>query len=298
VRDVRSIAVRTTTYTMCWLVSILLGPALKAQEFPVVFDSPAKLRQLGIAMNFGKQVPPLKNKCYYYGDGGYLISTSDEFYSRFKKRGFSIEAMCLGLISNTHYDPETGRRLPTYILVDRAALKESMRRGGDADAGTVTDELPLDLPECFKNANPYGDCRFQYGRVTGKALTAAETDSYKRLGAAIDKIMKLKLGDAAKTQEFYGDGEGEEIIKGFRRTEGNSVSTEADGAVPEDLLRYSSATIWVRSTELGHGYGYGLDSDGGAGPDVNPAMLKAAAAGLLKPQIDPQRLRQILDSNK
>jgi hypothetical protein len=297
-RNIRSIAARAITYMMCWFVPMLLGPTLKAQEFPVVFDSPAKLRQLGIAMSFGKQVPPFKNKCYYYGDGGYLISTSDEFFSRFKRRGFSIEAMCLGLVSNTHYDPETGRRLPTYILVDRAALKESTRRGEVPDAGTVTDELPLDLPDCFKNAAPYSDCRFQYGRVTGKTLTAAETDSYKRLGVAIDKVMKLKLRDAAKTQEFYGDGEGEELIKGFRHTEGGSVWAEADGAVPEDLLRYSSATFWVRSTELGRGYGYGLDSDGGAGPDVNPAALKAAAAGLLKPQIDPQRLRQILDSNK
>jgi len=233
VRDIRRMAARAITCAMCWSVSALLGPTLKAQEFPVIFDSPSNLRQLGIAVSFGTQVPPLKNKCYYYGDGGYLISTSDEFYGRFKQRGFSIGAMCLGLVSETHYDPESGRRLPTYILVDRALIKEQMREFGKVvEPDAVSDELPLDLPDCFKNANPYSDCRFRFGRITGKTLTAAETDAYERLGAAIDKAMSLKIREIAGTEEFFGQGEGDELIKGFRRTNGYALSSDVEGAIP------------------------------------------------------------------
>lgn len=290
-RDTRLIAVRTIAGMLCWAASALFGPPLKAQEFPVILNSQSKLRQLGIAVGFGTNVPPLKNKCYYYGDGGYLISTSDKFYDRFKQRGFSIEAMCLGLISETHYDPESGRRLPTYILVDRARMKSG-------EPGAVSDELPLDLPDCFKNANPYSDCRFRFGRVTGKTLTAAETDAYKRLGAAIHGAMRLKLTEMAGTQEFFGGQSDEELIQGFRKANGYFLSSDVNGAIPEDLLHYSSASVWVRLTKLAWGYGYALDADGTAAPNANPAALRAANAGLLKPQIDPQRLRQILNSNR
>jgi hypothetical protein len=289
--DLRRLLAGVIACTICWFSAVVLAPPLAAQEYPVVYDSPSKLAQLGIAVSFGKQVPPLKNKCYYYGDGGYLISTSDEFYNRFKRRGFSIEAMCLGLVSTTHYDPETGRRLPTYILVDRALVKTS-------EPGAVTDELPLDLPDCFKNANPYTDCHFRYGRVTGKALTAAETETYQRLGAAIDKAMMPTINDVAGTQGFFGSKDGEELIKGFRVTGGYSLPAEVDAAIPEELRRYSSASIWVCLSALPRGCGYGLDADGAAGPEVNPVALRAATAGMRRPQVDPQRLRQILESNR
>jgi hypothetical protein len=285
-RNIGSIAVRATVCAICWSVSALLGPTVRGQEFPVILDSPSKLRQVGIAVSFATEVPPLKNKCYYYGDGGNLISTSDEFYSRFKQRGFSVEAMCLGLVSKTHFDPESGRRLPTYILVDRVG-----------EPGTISDELPLDLPDCFKNANPYTDCQFRFGRVTGKTLTVAETDAYKRLGAAIDEVMGVKIRDITGAEEFFDQGEDEELFKGFRRATGASLSSETDAAIPEDLQRYSSASIWIRSTNLPRGYGYALDADGPAGPDVNPAALKTAIEGSSKSQIDVQRLREILNSS-
>jgi hypothetical protein len=290
-RNIGRIVVRAIVCAICWSISAL---TVRAQEFPVIIDSPSKLRQLGIAVSFSTQEPPLKNKCYSYGEGGHIISTSDEFYDRFKQRGFSVEAMCLGLVSNTHYDPETGRRLPTYILVYREQFKENMRRYGKVvDLGVVSDELPFDLPDCFKNGNPYTDCRFRFGRVTGKTLTAAQTVAYKRLGAAIDKVMEVKIRDMPGAEEFYG--EGQELLKGFRRTTGYSLWSETNGAIPEDLQRYSSASIWVRSTSLPRGYGYGLDADGGAGPDVNLATLKTATEGLSKSQIDVQRLRAILN---
>jgi hypothetical protein len=278
---------------LCWSGSALLGSMAKAQQFPLIIDSPSKLRQVGLSFDVAE--PPLKNQCYSYGDGGLLLSTSDEFYERFKQRGFSVQAMCLGLVSNTHYDPETGRRLPTYIMVYRDQYTENMRQYGKVqDSGVVSDELPLDLPDCFKNANPYTDCQFRFGRITGKPLTAVQTDAYKRLGAAIDKLMQVKIKDVPATEEFYG--EGDDFRKGFRQYSG-SAAIDVNEAFPEDLRRYSSTSFWVRSTSLPRGYGYALDADGGAGPDINPAALKAATAGLSKPQIDVQRLRDIVNSS-
>jgi hypothetical protein len=288
-RNIGCIAVRAIVCAICWSVSALLGPMVKAQEFPLIIDS-SKLRQAGIAFGFGNVEKPLKNKCYHYGMGGHTISTSDEFYGRFKQRGFLVEAMCLGLVSNTHYDPETGRRLPTYMVVFREQFNENMRRYGKVvDLGVVSDELPLDLPDCFKNANPYTDCRFRFGRITGKTLMAAQTDAYKRLGAAIDNATEAKIRDIPPTEEFYG----QEGPEGFRRMTGYILPlSETNGAIPEDLKQYSSATFWIRSTSFLRGYGYALDAEGDAGPDINPAALKAAS----KSQIDVKRLREILYS--
>ena len=110
----------------CSLVVSTVGSTASAEEFPLVLDA-TSLRQAGVAVSFGSNVPPLDIKCYYYGDGGYLISTSDKFYEKFRRRGFSIEAMCLGLISETHFDPASGRRLPTYVLADRELFKDGAR---------------------------------------------------------------------------------------------------------------------------------------------------------------------------
>ena len=282
---------------LCGSVFALLGSAVRAQEFPLIIDTPSMLSQTGIAVSFATQVPPLKNKCYYYGDGGYLISTSDEFYDRFKRRGFSIEAMCLGLVSETHFDPASGRRLPTYILIDRALIKDNLRQFGKiVEPGAVSDELPLDLPDCFKNGTPYTDCQFSFGRISGKTLTAAQTDAYKRLGAAIDKAMAVKIRDIAPPEEFFGQDPDDALIKGFRHTSGYSLLSEIEGGIPDDLKEYSSASIWLRSNSLTRGYGYGLDADGAAGPSANPDVLKAVTQRLSKPQIDVQQLQQIVNS--
>jgi hypothetical protein len=296
VQDFRWLAARVIACAIGW--SALALPAT-GQDFPVVFDSPSKLRLLGIAVSFGKNVPPLTNKCYYYGDGGYLISTSDEFYDRFKRRGFSIGAMCFGLVSETRYDPESGRRLPTYVLTDPELIKENKRQfGAVVEPGAISSELPLDLPNCFKNANPYTDCEFRFGRMTGKPLTAAQTDAYKRLGAAIDKAMSVKIQGMPAEERLLGKGEGEELVKNFRKTSGYSMPSDIDGALPKELLRNASASIWVRSSKFARGYGYGLDADGAAGPSANPAALKAVLEQQSKPQIDVQRLRQMLNANR
>jgi len=266
----------------------VLAPAVKAQDYPILVNSPSQLRDGGLAVSWSSQVEPLANRCYYYGDGSYLISTSDEFYRRFKSRGFSLQAMCLGLISQTRYDPETGRRLPTYILVDAKLLK-----GGNVNGpGAVSDEMPLDLPDCFKNANPYSDCQFRFGRISGKPLTTDVTDVYRALGATIAEAMQQKIRSIGGKEVFLGGDAS--LIKGFRSPNGYSIISEASVKLSSDAEKVSAASVWVSLATLPYGYGYALDADGGAGPDVNPAALKAAKDGQSKPQIDPRKLRDLL----
>src|SRR5262249_50017949 len=173
--------VATTVMT----ISLLSIPTtLYGADYPVIFKSHDEVRRLGIGW---LEFP---NKCF--ARINHTMSISNEFFARYKSRGFSLESLCLGLLGETRYDPETGRRLPTYIYVDMqnlaSELREDPARKDPAfGAASTSNEMPLDLPDCFKNGTPYKDCVFRFGRKTGKALTAAETATYAELGAALDK---------------------------------------------------------------------------------------------------------------
>jgi hypothetical protein len=284
----RRLTNRTNKFGLAtWIVAVAL-PLATAQgaDYPIVFTSPDTLRDLGIAVSFGQRAEPLENKCYYYGDGGYLISISDEFLGRFTRKGFSVEAACLGLISNSRYDPETGHRLPTYIIADR----EMIEQGGE-EPGAATEELPLDLPACFKNANPYTDCVFRYGRISGKPLSDAETETYRDLGSAFDAAMR----DALQRGEVEGPSVESGSDDGEFRTSGGYFLPELFPNIDDKLLRYSSASVWVVNPNLKRGYGYALDADGGAGPSVSEAALSEAIDGLGKPQLSVDELQRALD---
>ncbi len=276
------------------------APPTRAADYPLVFTDSAALHQIGLDIGFGQDSKAFKNKCYAYGDGGYDMSMSDEFLARFTARGFTLQATCLGLVSETRYDPETGKRLPTYIVVDKQAIAENLAANPKAveentvDAGVTTGEMPLDLPDCFKNANPYSDCTFRYGRMSGKTLTAKQTKTYEQLGAAIDAVMAARIGKAGppRTEAIFGSDE--PYLAGFRKPDGGYLPGELQD-VDEFLLRYSSASLWVTLASFKRGYGYALDADGGAGPSVSAATLKAAVDGMKKPQIDAEALRQALD---
>jgi hypothetical protein len=54
----------------------------------------------------------------------------------------------------------------------------------------------------------------------------------------------------------------------------------------------------VRADVFKRGYGYGLDASGGAGPDINPAALASVMRSKGRPQIDVERLREILEATK
>jgi len=261
----------------------------RADDYPAIFTSAAKLRETGLSNPFGDENnTSLKNKCYYYGDGGYTLSLSDEFLARFLRQGFTLQSACLGLISTTHFDPETGRRLATYMVIDKKSVAQR-----SFDAGAATEELPFELPPCFKNANPYSDCTFRYGRITGKQLTDAQTNAYKQLGAAIDAVMAKAIQGIPDKEELLGSGDGEELLKGFRGKNGDSLPADID----EPLRQYSSFSIWVRSSKFPRGYGYALDADGTSGPSLSAQAMNAAINGLSKSQISTDAIKRALDAS-
>lgn len=122
-----------------WLPS---APAAAEPEikYPIVFNSMSELQRLGISLDWPPlddeqiraspvlKAPALPNGCYWYAGylTHYLYSVSDEFLAGYTAKGFSRESLCMGLVSDTRFDPETGERLPTYIFRDDAALQSHL----------------------------------------------------------------------------------------------------------------------------------------------------------------------------
>src|SRR5271166_5675991 len=146
-----------------WKTTLVLAAGLlwasgaaARSPYPIVFDSVQQLKRYGLALiGIGTEDKSLHfhTRCYYYGDGGWDLSISDELLSFYKSQGFSRRSACLALISGIRFNPETGQRLATYILVDRKLLKPKAN-----EPSALSDELPLSLPKCFAGGTPYSDC--------------------------------------------------------------------------------------------------------------------------------------------
>ncbi len=225
-------------------------------SYPIVFSNPADLEALGLSIALSEvdasekpRTPVFAKTCYWYGDGTmHFISISDEFLAQYTPRGFTHESLCLALLSQARFDPETGERLPSYIFRDDAALKsrldelESDRlikeevenlipehfktrgalkaavaalRRGDATAltplqlevllsegGIMSEELPLAVPDCFKNGTPHLDCDWRYGLLSGRKLSEAAPGRYR------DARRGDRPRDAGEAQEHDLQAEG------------------------------------------------------------------------------------------
>lgn len=290
-------------------VILLLSTPCAAQRYPL-FVHYELLYEVGISQNNfanDQQHKKLQNSkylpCYYYGDGGLELSISPAFLERFISRGFTRQSLCLGLVSETRYNPETGERLPTYIVVNSQANKDlkdhDLHMNND-----ITHELPLDLPDCFRNGNPYSDCQFKFGRLTGKKLTVEETDIYHRLGAAYDMLAATFLSKTkTKDGQDFFDVDNGKIIETYDGMGGSlarawdclfECETPEESGISELLLRYSSATFWARSSNFPRGYGYALDAEGGAGEDADPASVRAALQAVEKQNVSAEELGRVL----
>ena len=185
--------------------------------------------------------------------------------------------------------------MPTYIIAEQDLIQQDLSHYGKIlSPGLVSDELPLDLPSCFKNANPYTDCKFRFGRVTGQWLSPAITDDYAKLGAAFDKSAKALIGDVNKGDQFWGQQLGD-LVAEYRKPRSYNFSYDLHDTVDDNLLRHSSASIWASSPSFPRGYGYGLDADGAAAPSVSPEAVRSAMDGL-RSQINVEEIRRRLDS--
>ena len=263
------------------LVGLLMGAqaAVAQSAYPIVFEDSRTLASLGVTLqtHIGEPVPAFSNKCHYYGDGGGLISLSDEFVAPYLARGFSVPSICLAVISAIRFDPETGHPLATFVLAD----VDSIEKYG-FDPFSMSGEYGLELPACFANGRPLSDCNFQHDPKTGKLLNAQTRKNIEGLAAATDNVSRDAIASGMFDREcadggpvfpdcrtdFYPDEPDYEIIKGYRGRE------EPRG------LNWPVAFIDV-SDEFPAGYGYPIFADGAAGPSADLDAAKIA--------VDPKR---------
>lgn len=144
------------------MLTCSVPPALAEAElkYPLVFTSVSEVQELGLSQQWPMLYetgvesetlpkPGLPIGCYVYAGSATraLISFSEEFLARYKAKGFSRESLCMGLASSMKYDPETGKRLPTYILRDEAVIDAALAKI-DID-GMTPDKLANFIPEYF-----------------------------------------------------------------------------------------------------------------------------------------------------
>lgn len=233
----------------------------KAEDwpFPLVITRAADLDRLGISLpdkGAGSDVT-YPNNCYYYGDGGYGLAMSKEFLARFKARGFSRRSLCMAIVSGIRFDPESGRRLPTFISADVKRLKE---QGKYAEAGVLTEELPLDVPDCFKGGLPYSDCDMNYDLMTGKRLSPKERERWREIGLKIEQALASR--EVRDNFRYLEDsrGPGATIYVGFQW----------------GLAGEPSVSFWDYAEVFPKGFGYALFADGAAGPSPSDSAVKIA----------------------
>jgi len=224
-------------------------------EFPIVITDGQDLNRLGIELSGwgGASAFLFPNNCYYYGDGGYDISLSPDFLARFKQRGFSRRSLCMAIQGGIIYDPETGKHMPSFISADMEALKMA---GQYPEPGIVSDELPLDVPQCFSRGLPYSDCEMKYDPISGEPLSAAIRKKYRQLGKEIESTLSKAAFRKASGRDGDDGAPGETISVG-----GGQPSLSSN--------ELSAATFYDYSDTFPKGFGYALYADGAAGPDAD-----------------------------
>jgi hypothetical protein len=281
----------------CSVYPAYSAAAAQTPKFPLVFYPPDSLAKLGL-VHTGTAKKRFEIGCYYFTEGGAVsISVSSEVLSYHRQQGFSRRSLCMGLISGIRFDPQTGHRLATYIVVyDLKALRKDPE-----ELGNVSPELPLPLPPCFARALPYSDCAWNYDPQTGKKLSGAGTQTFKAYGRKLEDLIrtangramardnpcerdKLSTAEQVRTLCRYGylwrdlQGGGDELSESQYNT-----------------LNATHAQYYDFSDELPAGFGYALIYyDTGLGSSVSPEITKA---GLDRanhpPQIDPAKLKEL-----
>jgi hypothetical protein len=140
-----------------------------------------QLRDAGIAVS-SAGVQRLTNSCAVTGNSE--LSISDDMLSAFKARGFSLESVCLGLISSFNFDPDTGRAVPFAVL-------------GKGEP------LPLNLPDCFKRGLPLLDCKWTYYHDVGVKAQEGEHEANRKVGTEIDAIAVARMRRAGPNGVEY-----------------------------------------------------------------------------------------------
>lgn len=270
---------------------VAMASTASAQEavvYPVILPDVASQVELGIlesAYGPAMGATALPHKCYYYGDGGSLLSVSDEFLSLYEARGFTLRTLCLGLVSGVAFHPETGAALATIQAVN---VEEATAPDYFGEPGPVGPVTTLQLPSCFRRGVPLSDCAFRYDPFSGERLSADRTEGVAAQGAAA-----LTAGKRALASGRYAapcpDGEipNAMIFKGSEwvgeRTPEEKEACYAEQATEKEpyikgyfLREYHAEEYWPAMIPYGgfidfspahpEGFAYALFADGAAGP--------------------------------
>ncbi len=318
-----------------WCVlSMGLATAEPAVTYPLVYPSSEAIREAGLFADdwADEGIQKLNNHCYYYGDGGWGLTVSDGLLEIYSGKGFSLHSLCLALVSEARYHPETGQRIPTALFVNetdfKAALggrdprKLSRDRLNELESGVVSDELPLVVPECFRNGTPLADCVWRYDIRTGRKIEKSKTARIKELGDAIDRTMKIAIAAGticdlrpapnciAEYQSETDSGDGETVLvakslapEGYglaqvllSETLGADKLLEDDHSITVgDRTVVDMLSFYDISPSLPKGFGYALNADGAAGPGTSVAGILAAHDGIRGGRrLSKKRLKEIL----
>lgn len=142
---------------------------VETEQFPREHPSVQVLRAAGIAPEESSKTLPISCDVVPNGWG---VSISNELYKAYRQRGFSKNAVCLGLGGwGVYFDPETGKRLDVYELPQ------------DPEMGLRPQVHPFWLPDCYKQVQilnegksymvswrPTG-CKLRYHPTTGLPIT-------------------------------------------------------------------------------------------------------------------------------
>jgi hypothetical protein len=246
------------------------------QKYPLFLDANT-LRDLGIAVRLSdlegqKRVKHFAQKCYIYPGVPPELSLSDAFVSAYSSRGFTLRTLCLAILSTILFDPNTGTRLPTVTLIERSKCKP------DADC-VSGEELPFNVPDCFKNGTPLADCSFNFDPVTGKRMPPGVRQRFAAAERALDQVLSTRIAQGQFPAECTCKRDRPISCKAGAMGTCSAPRNRSDFLRAADILTnvgsgeavYEGGPFAVDfSSDFPRGYGYGMYADFPSGPKTPP----------------------------
>jgi hypothetical protein len=212
----------------------LHGAKAQEQKITRIQMTVDELAAQGIAVR-GTRARPFPNSCQSSGNA--KLSVSSKLLEHFKTRGFTLESLCLGLSSNVRFDPETGRQLPLAFVPE---IRED----------AFKQELPLNLPSCFRNAVSDLECDYKFDSWWGNRLDRRDLTSHREFSRQFDAIVRQHI----QRNRVSGVFKVEDLGRGA----------------------FTSSYEWLlASSALPRGYGYALHGPEGDDPEVENVNLSS-----------------------
>jgi hypothetical protein len=140
------------------------------------------------------------HKCFSVGAGHLGIDLSEQAFAPYRSKGFDLKNLCMVLTSGQiRFDPETGQRLPTYVIIHH------YRQNDGTISNFASDELLFYAPPCFARGKitrgnlfaqmkPLG-CTVEYHPWSGRKLSSEESRFFT------ENALLIVAGDAGDLAE-------------------------------------------------------------------------------------------------